>query len=90
MAKLTSGARSALPASSFALPQKRAFPIEDKVHAQKALQFLSRSVKAGNTTPAEAATVRSKAKAKLAGAPPSMKPRAPRKLRPAVDAIRNH
>lgn len=73
--KLSTDARNGLKSSSFALPGKRAFPINDKVHAQKALQLVGRSVTAGNTTPAQAATVRSKARAKLHG---------------AVDAIRNH
>jgi hypothetical protein len=73
--KLSPDARNNLKSSTFALPGKRAFPIPDKVHAQKALQLVGRSVAAGNTTPAQAATVRSKARAKLHG---------------AVDAIRNH
>lgn len=64
MAKLTTKARKALPGSSFAGPG-RSFPIEDKVHAQKALQLVGRSVRAGNTTAAEASRIRSKARAKL-------------------------
>jgi hypothetical protein len=72
--KLSTDARNSLKSSSFALPGKRAFPINDKVHAVKALQLVGKSVAAGNTTPAQAATVRTKAKAKLHG---------------ALDAIRN-
>lgn len=64
MARLTAAARKRLPAKKFALPGGR-FPVNDKVHAEKALQLVGRSVKAGNTTPAEAATVRAKAKAVL-------------------------
>ena len=95
--KLTSDARSELQSSAFALPSKRAFPIEDKPHAQKALQLVGRSVAAGNTTPAEAALVKTKAKAKLAGAKPAAAPvsapkamRNPKALHGALAAIRNH
>lgn len=64
MAKLNSKSRNALPDSAFAGPG-RSFPVEDKVHAEKALQLVGRSVKAGNTTPAQAATIKAKARAKL-------------------------
>jgi hypothetical protein len=36
MAKLTSKARSAIPSKDFALPGKRAYPIEDRSHAANA------------------------------------------------------
>ena len=36
MAKLTSKGRSKLPASKFALPQEKKYPINDKAHAQNA------------------------------------------------------
>lgn len=36
MAKLTTKQRNALPKSAFALPEKRAYPIEDKAHAKNA------------------------------------------------------
>lgn len=36
MAKLTTKQRNALPKSAFALPEKRAYPIEDKSHAKNA------------------------------------------------------
>lgn len=65
MAKLSTTQRNKLTSSSFALPGKRSFPIPDKIHAEKALQLVGRSVRAGNTTPAQAATVRRKASAKL-------------------------
>jgi hypothetical protein len=64
MAKLNSKARGKLPNGDFAGPG-RSFPIEDKVHAEKALQLVGRSVKAGNTTPAQAGTIKAKARAKL-------------------------
>ena len=64
MAKLTSGARAKLPTSKFAGPG-RSYPIEDKVHAQKALQLAPRGVKAGNITPLQAAMIEKKARAKL-------------------------
>jgi hypothetical protein len=36
MAKLTSKRRSKLPAATFALPEERKYPINDKAHAQNA------------------------------------------------------
>lgn len=36
MAKLTSSERNALPASDFALPKERKYPMEDKSHAANA------------------------------------------------------
>jgi hypothetical protein len=37
MAKLTTKTRNAIPTRSFALPGKRAYPIEDESHARNAL-----------------------------------------------------
>ncbi len=37
MAKLTTEARKAIPTKSFALPGRRAYPIEDESHARDAL-----------------------------------------------------
>ena len=62
--KLNAAARRKLPSSAFAGPG-RSFPINDKVHAEKALQLVGRSVKAGNTTPAQAARIKAKARRKL-------------------------
>lgn len=36
MAKLTAAKRKALPRSSFAVPSRRAYPIEDVAHARNA------------------------------------------------------
>lgn len=36
MAKLTSKARNALPASDFAIPSQRRYPMEDRAHAADA------------------------------------------------------
>ena len=36
MSKLTSRGRSKLPASKFALPEEKKYPINDKAHAQNA------------------------------------------------------
>lgn len=41
MAKLTYGQRKKLPASSFAIPEKRAYPINDIAHARNALARVS-------------------------------------------------
>ena len=54
MAKLTSDERKALPASDFAEPGKRAYPIEDKLHARNAKARASQALKAGRMPQAEA------------------------------------
>ena len=53
MAKLTSKKRKALPKKSFAMPGKRAYPINDMSHARNALARVSQ-----HGTPAEKKTVR--------------------------------
>lgn len=65
MARLSTKQRKAMKPSEFALPAKRAFPIEDKTHAEKALQLAPRARKAGNITAAQERTIEAKAKAKL-------------------------
>lgn len=55
MSKLTSKERNNLPKSDFALPKKRAYPIEDKSHARNALARVSQY-----GTPSEKKEVRSK------------------------------
>ncbi len=61
MAKLTSGARKAIPSSSFALPGRR-YPIEDRSHAANAKARVSQF-----GTPAEKATVDRAVAAKYPG-----------------------
>ena len=61
MARLTAKARKALPASTFAGPD-RSFPIPDKNHAKAALQDLP---KAKGLSAEEKAKIRSRAHAKL-------------------------
>lgn len=53
MAKLTSKGRNALSGKSFAIPGKRAYPIEDKAHARNALSRVAQ-----NGSPAQKAEVR--------------------------------
>ena len=53
MALLTAKKRNKLPNGDFALPQRRAYPIEDRAHAKAALARV-----AGNGTPAEVRHVR--------------------------------
>lgn len=62
--KLTAAARKKIPASKFAGPG-RSYPINDKVHAEKAIQLAPRGVKAGNISPATAARIRRKAEKAL-------------------------
>ena len=42
MAKLTTKARKAIPAKSFAEPKERKYPIEDQAYARNALARVSR------------------------------------------------
>lgn len=62
MAKLSTEARNAIPAKSFAEPDKRKYPIENKAHARNALSRVSQS-----GTPAEKAKVRAAVKKKFPG-----------------------
>lgn len=64
--KLTTSQRKALPSSEFAGPG-RSFPVNDKVHAEKALQLAPRSEAAGNISASQAAAIKAKAKKKLHG-----------------------
>lgn len=53
MAKLTTKRRKALPRSSFAIPEERAYPIHDMAHARNALARVAQ-----HGTPTEKARVR--------------------------------
>jgi hypothetical protein len=59
MAKLTSKGRERMKSSEFAIPKKRAYPINDKAHARNALARVAQ-----NGTPAEQAKVRKAVKKK--------------------------
>ena len=50
MAKLSAAARRAIPASKFGLPEKRAFPMPDRNHAELAKSGASRAERVGNIT----------------------------------------
>lgn len=63
MGVLSSKARAALPSSSFALPGGR-FPINDRIHAMKAVQLAPRSEAAGNISPGQVQAIRAKVKAR--------------------------
>lgn len=65
MAKLSSAGRKALPNNQYAGPG-RSYPINDKVHAEKAIQLAPRGVKAGNISQATEQKIVTKAKSKLA------------------------
>jgi hypothetical protein len=67
MAKLTTGQRAALPASTFAGPG-RSYPIPDAGHARAAIVDSSRAVSAGNISPAMRALIVARAEQKLRGA----------------------
>jgi hypothetical protein len=50
MAKLSTQARKAIPSKSFAEPDKRKYPIENKAHAKNALSRVSQSGTAAEKT----------------------------------------
>ena len=57
MANLTAADRKKIPTGKFALPEKRAYPVEDAAHARAALSRAS-----ANATPAEQARIKRKVK----------------------------
>ena len=65
MSELRAKARNKLSKEDFAEPKKRAYPIEDKAHAQNAKARASQAVKAGRMPKAEAAKIAKKADAVL-------------------------
>ncbi len=60
MAKLTTKARKALPASKFAGPD-RSFPVPDKSHAANAKARATQMVNAGKLSPSSASKIKAKA-----------------------------
>ena len=65
MAELSTKARKKLPAKTFAEPDRRAYPIEDKPHAKNAKARASQAVKAGRMSKAEEGKIDRKADAVL-------------------------
>ena len=61
MAKLSESDRDKLPASKFAEPDKRAYPIEDAAHAKNAKARANQAVKAGRMSKAEERKIDKKA-----------------------------
>jgi hypothetical protein len=53
MAELKAKTRNKLPAKTFAEPEKRAYPIEDKAHARNAKARASQAANAGRMSKAE-------------------------------------
>jgi hypothetical protein len=62
--KLTAAKRRTMPASAFAAG-KGHFPINDRTHARLAIAGATRSQHAGHISASEAASIKSKARAKL-------------------------
>jgi hypothetical protein len=67
MAKLDAADREKIPASKFAEPEKRAYPIENKAHARNAKARASQAVKGGRMSEAEARKIDKKADRVLKG-----------------------
>ncbi len=61
MPQLSKTARDRLPASTFAEPEARAYPIEDKAHARNAKARASQAQKAGRMAKGEADAIRRRA-----------------------------
>lgn len=61
MAKLKAAARNALPASKFALPASRSFPIPDASHAANAKARATQAVNAGRMSKGTQAKIDTKA-----------------------------
>lgn len=61
MAKLSAASRNALPASKFALPKERKYPVEDKSHARNALARAAQMHKRGTISDAQLAKIKAKA-----------------------------
>jgi len=66
MAKLSDKKRSELPKKDFAGPN-RSFPVNDKIHAEKALQLAPRAEHAGTISHSTEARIESKARKRLDG-----------------------
>lgn len=67
MSKLSSKARNALPASEFALPASRKYPVNDRAHAANAKARVAQQVAQGKASPATKAKVDAKANKVLRG-----------------------
>lgn len=61
MAKLTTKARKALPASTFGEPGKRAYPMPDRSHAANAKARASQAVNAGRMSSSTESKIDAKA-----------------------------
>jgi hypothetical protein len=65
MTKLNAAGRRRLPASDFAEPTKRAYPVEDKAHARNAKARASQAANAGRMSKTEERKIDKKADAVL-------------------------
>lgn len=61
MAKLTAKKRNSLPKSEFALPGKRAYPVNDKAHAANAKARATQQLKKGKLSSSSASKIKAKA-----------------------------
>lgn len=64
MSRLTPAGRKSIPTDEFAGPD-RSFPVEDRDHAEAAIEDAPKAEAAGSITPEERAVVDRKAEAKL-------------------------
>lgn len=61
MAELDAEHRKKIPKKEFGLPEKRAYPVEDKAHARNAKARAAQQVKAGNLSKADEKRIDGKA-----------------------------
>jgi len=67
MPKLTTKKRKSIPKSEFGLPEKRAYPVNDKSHAANAKARASQMEKEGKLSASDKAKIDAKANKKLYG-----------------------
>ena len=65
MAKLSAARRKSLPKSDFALPGKKAYPVNDRAHAANAKARASQAVNAGRMSAGTEAKIDAKANKRL-------------------------
>lgn len=65
MSTLSASDRKKMPASKFALPKTKGFPLNDATHARLAISGAARSRNAGNISSATASQIIAKARKKL-------------------------
>lgn len=80
MPKLTAKKRDEMPKSKFALPGKRAYPVNDKAHAANAKARSTQMVKKGKLSKGQKAKIDAKANKVLGKSKPKKKSKVAKKV----------